>query len=483
MTSPAVPRQQASPILWFGLLALAGLVILFALATRNDPNIGGEADPDGVGPNGLLAARLFVEEAGGNTQRNVGLPEEDVDVAILAGQGPVLPPFSADDTTVLSWQPLLDWVRNGGTLITTYDLPNAPKGGTAFVDGELGDLLVARGECTDPSLPGLTEVRPLDYIPVEVGADDTSCFGSSEQSLVVIRQFGEGRVVRVGTMALFYNRSLNRADNAALFARLIGIDDAPTVGFVPDPPVWFVLDDEAEIEIDGPGDGDEASGSGDDEPESIFDELLGESPFGDDPPLELDEEGNPIPFDGGGGLGGGGFGGDQPVDEDGNPVGAGDQTLLDLVDPAVLALIAGLTGAAILYAITVGRRHGSPISEEVPIELPSSSYVEATGRLFGKTEDATGRSSAILRHDLRTDLARRVGMASDSSAQDIATALVAGDQQAAIIHMLDGPPPANDDEFVALATQLIETRDRIERSGVATLATSEEFSLVTERTT
>lgn len=464
----ALPRQNASPVLWIGLLAVGAFVVLFALATRGDPNIGGYADPDGVGPNGLLAARLFVEEAGGDTQRNVGLPTEDIDVAILAApefSSEPLPPFGLDDTGVLSWQPLLDWVRNGGILITTYDVAGGPTGTSTFVDGQLGELLVAPGECTEPGLQGLGEVRPLDYIAVEVDPSDTSCFGTSENSLIVIDRKGDGQLIRVANMELFFNRSLDKADNAALFARLTQLDREPTVGFVPEPPVWFVLD--------GGADGAEGLDVDSDE----FDEL-----FGDTPPLELDDEGNPMPFQGAFPGGGSGFGGDGPVDDEGNPVGAGDQTLLDLVDASVLALVAGLTGAAILFALTVGRRHGSPISEPIPIELPSSSYVEATGRLYGKTEDARARSATILRNDLRTDLARRVGMSSESTASDIAKALVAADQQGALVNMLDGPLPATDDEFVALATQLIETRDRVERSGVATLATSEDISLVSERT-
>ncbi len=453
MTAAVKTRQGASPLVWLGLIVLGLFVFLFAFSTRNDPNIGGYGDPDGVGPNGMLAARLFVEEAGGRTQRNVGLPDDDIDVAILTGLLAPQPPFGADDTIVESWQPLLDWVRVGGTLLTTFEVPGGPESSSSFVDDEFGDNVLARGECTDPLLDGVNEVRPLDYVPLLAGTADTYCFGTVDNTLIASTEFGDGRVVRVGTMAMFFNRALDDADNAPLFANLIEIDDEPTVGFLPEAPIWFVLDEDADIEIDG-SDADS---------------------FGDNPPLALDADGEPIPFNSGGSFGGGSGGG--PVDEDGNPVGAGEKTLLDLIDPTVLALIAGLTAAAILYGITVGRRHGSPISEPVPIELPSSSYVDAVGRLYGRAANANDRSLSILRQDLRTDLARRVGMSSDASAQEIASALVSSDQQAAVVHLLDGPPPANDDEFVALTTQLIQTRDRVDRSGVAILASSEDISL------
>lgn len=437
--------SKASPIIWVGLLLAAAAVILLAFSTRDDPNIGTPGDPDGVGVDGLLALRLFVEESGGDTQRNVGLPGEDVDVAVMA-----IPsfgsPFGAEEgvNAVRSWEPLLDWVRDGGTLLTSLDVDGGPQGGVSFIEDE--DLLVQRGQCTLEELSGTQEVRPLMHTPVIPGPRDLSCFGDSAEALIVVREVGQGRIVRVATMRLFANRALDDADNAAVFARLIRINSAPTVGFLPQPPIWFEAEEPAAA--------------------------------GDDAQLRRDDDGNPVPFGGAGNP----FGVDGPVDSEGNPIGQGEEGLFGLLPTSVLAMLAGLAASALLYALAKGRRLGSPIIEPVPINLPSSSYVDAVGRLYRRTEDAESRSAAILRHDLRTDLARRVGMSSDSSAEDLATALVSSDERGAVIAMLDGPAPKNDDEFVALATQLINTRDRIERGGVSTLARSEDISIVTERT-
>ena len=443
-TTGGPPAGKASPLIWVGLLLAAAAVVLLAFTTRDDPNIGTPGDPNGVGEFGLLGFRLFVEESGGDTQRNVGLPGEDIDVAVMAIPR-FGPPFGAEDgvNALETWEPLLDWVRDGGTLLTSLDVDGGPTGGLSFVEE---DELVPRGQCSLEELAATQEVRPLEHNPVVPGPRDQSCFGNSTEAVIVVREVGQGRIIRVASMNLFANRALDDADNAAVLARLIRINAEPTVGFLPQPPTWF----EAE-QLDG-----------------------------EDAPAELrlDDVGNPIPYGGAGNP----FGFDGPVDSDGNPIGQGDEGLFGLLPTSVLALLAGLGVSALLYALAKGRRLGSPVIEPKPIELPSSSYVDAVGRLYRNTADAEERSAAILRHDLRTDLARRVGMSPDSSAEQLATALASGDQRNAIIAMLDGPAPRNDDEFVALATELIETRDRIERGGVSTLARSEDISIVTERT-
>jgi len=448
------PAGKASPLLWVGLIGIALIFLLLAFASRNDPNLGGFADPDGVGPDGLLAARLFVEELGGETQRNVYVPGADIDVAMLAIPDRGQPFGTEDDEDVSqSWKPLLDWVRNGGILITSIDVPGGPSGGVAFVEDESGDLRVPQGECTIAELADATEVRPLDHNPVDIDSGDRSCFGDDDEAIVVVGELGAGQVVRVATMGLFFNRSFDEADNAAVFARLIRIDDEPTMGFLPEAPVWFVVDEDGEHEIEQP------------QPSDVEVEDVGSDDIINARPVNEGDAGG-------------------PVDGEGRRVGDGDKGLLELIPREVLAFMAGLAISAAIYAIAKARRLGSPVIEDVPIELPSSSYVDAVGRLYRRAESASDRSSQILRHDLRTDLARRVGMSADSSAHDLATALVASDQQANVVALLEGPPPQSDDEFVALATRLIETRDRVERGGVTVLAPGDDISLdsVTERT-
>jgi hypothetical protein len=421
MTAPA--RSSASPTLWIGLLLVGAAVVAIAFAGQDDAAIGGFADPNGTGPEGLLAFNLFVQESGGSTELDVNNPGPDIDVALLATPA-YIDVFSAvtgeEDRTEQNYAPLLAWVEAGGLLITSVDVPGGPVGGTSFVDDD--ELLVPRGLCTLDSLAALSEVRPLSHLPGETQPSDDSCFGTQGEAVIVSRQRGNGRIIRVASMGLFFNRALDDADNAAVAARLIRIDQEPRVGFLVGPPADVI------------------------------------------------------------GFGGG------PVDDDGNPVGAGDESLLDLVPSKVIALLVGLGGAFLLYALSRGRRLGTPVLEPVPIELPSSTYTEAVGRLYARTENSAQRSAAILRADLRTDLARRVGMSSEASAPDLAGALGSAADNGALIQLLDGPAPANDSEFVDLAAALSTTRDRVDRGGVTTLLVSDGISLqsnerkVTERT-
>ncbi|MFT7474978.1 MAG: hypothetical protein ACI81L_001910 [Verrucomicrobiales bacterium] len=443
-SSSSAGPSKASPVMWVGLLVVAAAIMVIAFSTSGTPSVGGFADPDGTGPEGLRGLRLFIEEAGGDTLRNVGLPTNDVDVAVLANQIELR--VSTGDE-IESWEPLLDWVRGGGSLITSIDqVEGGPQSGFSFAEDE--DAVVERGVCTASSLAGIETVRPLAYSPVMVEQTDESCFGDGQEAVVVIRPLGDGQIVRVASMGMFFNRALDDADNGAIAARVVNIDESPLVAFLPEPPIFFVRDPDANVEVDGP--------------EAILRDVAGEPVIS-------------IP--------GFGRGGDGPVDSEGNPIGRGEKGLLDLVDPRVVAMIVGLAVAALLYALARGRRLGSPIVEPLPIQLPSSTYVDAVGRLYGRSADARSRSAGILRHDLRTDLARRVGMSTNATAQDIAGALVVGDEHEALMAMLDGPAPTTDAGLVSLASQLVATRDRIDRGGVAALTQSEQISIAPERIT
>lgn len=419
------PREGgASPVMWVGLLAIAAAVVAISFAGQDSSEVGGFADPEGTGSEGLKALSLFIEEAGGTSVLDVANPSADLDVAILAtpAYNDVFAEVTGEeDRTAENYAPVLAWVEAGGTLITSVDVPDGPTAGPRVVEDD--DRVVPRGLCTLDALAALSEVRPLAHRPIVAAPSDDSCFGEGGEAVVVSRRFGDGRIVRLASMGLFFNRALDDADNAALAARLLRIDDEPTVGFL----------------------------SG--------------------PPLDI--------------LGGGG----NPVNEDGNPVGAGESSLLELVPARVVALLVGLGGAFLLYALSRGRRLGSPILEPVPIELPSSTYVDAVGRLYGRADQAPQRSAEILQTDLRNDLARRVGMSAESSATDLSGAfgtLRGGDS---IVELLDRPPPSSDAELVELASQLNTTREKIDRGGVTSLLHSEGMTLAddppidTERTT
>ena len=445
-TSPSMARERSSPVIAVVLVAIVAAVFAIGFFSQDDgaDNVGGFADPTGTGLEGLLGYRLLIEESGGTTVLDSGLPDDSTDVAILATIP--FPPFALDQETtfVESWVPLLDWVDSGGTLITSVDVPTGPQLRVTEIEG---DELIGRGFCTIDALAGVDEIRTLEYAPVSIDASDESCFGDRDGAVVVSRQIGDGTIIRLATMAPLMNRSLDDGDNGALAVRLSGIDDAPTVAFLEDAPIFF----EAADGVGSANDGDPAT-NGD--------------------AVRRDDNGAPIPF----------TGGDiTPLNDEGNPVGQGDQTLWQLIETRVKVMFVGLVIAGALYVLAVARRLGSPVAEPLPVELPSSAYVDAVGRLYARTPESRERSSQLLRNDLRVSLACRVGMSADSSAHELATAVAGAHGRDRLLAILDGPTPKTDDEFVALSRELIEIRDRIDKGGVATLARPSEPALHDER--
>ena len=400
MTAVTASPARPSPVLWVGLVALAAITVAIAFAGRDDPSIGGVADPEGTGRQGLGALRLLIEESGGTVVLDASSPTASTDSAVLATRA--YEDFLAEiegreSRTEDNLRPVLDWVEAGGTLVTSVDVPGGPLASTRLFTDE--DAVVDRGVCTSDLFDGVAEIRPLDYLAITVEPGDTSCFGSASQAVVVVREVGDGRIIRLATMGMFFNRALDDVDNAALAARALGLGDGRRVAF-----------------LSGPGVG------------------VGSA------------------FDG-------------PVNEDGEPVGAGDSGLLDLVPTRVLAMVVGLAGAFLLYALARGRRLGSPVVEPLPVELPSSSYVEALGRLYTRADRPRARSAGILRHDFRTAAARRIGMSVEASTDELARtlSLTTGLDPEAVRRLLDGPAPASDDELIELARGLAELRNRMER--------------------
>ena len=439
-------RERSSPVVLLIVVGVVAAVFLIGFFSQDDgaDSVGGFADPTGTGLEGLLGYRLLIEETGGSVVLDSGLPGESIDVAILATNSAI--PFLATEGEdfVESWVPMLEWIEAGGTLITSIDVATGPALRVQSIDE---DEFVQRGVCTIDALTGVDEIRTLEYSPAIATGNDTSCFGDEDGGFVVVSNRGEGEIVRLASMAALMNRSLDDASNGAFAARLSRLEDAPTVAFLPEPPIFF-------------------------EPaEGVTPNNVGDTATNGDQ-VRRDGQGNPIEFTGGELT---------PLDDEGNPVGAGMQTLWQLIETRVKVLFAGLFIAGLIYVLAVSRRIGSPVQEPLPIELPSSSYVEAVGRLYARTPDSRIRSSQILRNDLRVDLARRVGMSADATASDLATAVSGGSGRDALLRALDGPPPATDEEFVALSKELIEIRERVDRGGVATLARPNDISFTDER--
>ena len=433
MTAPvAAPKTSAATWL-FGLVMIVLIVVVIVLSQDDDQNRRA-LDPFGTGPDGLAALRLLIEESGGDVSTDVSTPERQ-QVAILASDvyDDVFADFEGrDDQTAQRYEPVLDWVSDGGILITGVDVPGGPTTSLAGVDADADfeDLTVptalARGRCGDGVADGVNTVEVRTPERATFNTTDQTCFGDVSSALVVVRQLGRGEIVRIGTISAFTNQSLDEHDNAALAARLMHLRPDSTVAF-----------------LSGPEGGGAGLGS-----------LAG--PSSEDGGTFSEER--------------------SPINDEGNPVGAGDETLIDLIAPRVWAMFVGLTGAVVLYALARGRRLGQPVSEPLPIELPSSSFVDAVGRLYGRVGGARERTSERLRQDFVTTMAPRVGLSSDCSRAELA-ALLDPHGERNLQKLLLGEVPSGDDAVQDLAFGLNECRLAYEELKISPTTSVDRYDL------
>ncbi len=139
----------------------------------------------------------------------------------------------------------------------------------------------------------------------------------------------------------------------------------------------------------------------------------------------------------------------------------------DWVTPAlVLLAIAGLTAIA-----WRGRRFGPLVAESLPVTVRASETMHGRARLTAKAADA-GHAATEIRTGTVLRLARRLGLSSRATAQEVADA--AADRlrvpRGSLYELLAGPLPQNDPDLIALARGLadleaaVETTARTERN-------------------
>lgn len=145
-------------------------------------------------------------------------------------------------------------------------------------------------------------------------------------------------------------------------------------------------------------------------------------------------------------------------------VGGGHKHLLDLVAGRVKESFWQLALAFVLLALWRARRHGQPVADAIPVELPGSELVVAVGRLLqeGKRHD---QAAAILREQLRADLAGRLGLPIDAGPDAVADAVArrAGLDRERIHGALVGPVPAESADLVRLAQSTEAIRQEVLR--------------------
>lgn len=128
---------------------------------------------------------------------------------------------------------------------------------------------------------------------------------------------------------------------------------------------------------------------------------------------------------------------------------AGQRSFFSLVPwPAYLIAIQ-LAIAALLTAAWRARRLGPLVPERIPVIVRATETVEGHGRLY-QARRARDRAAGELRSAARARIARLTG--GDVSAGTLAVRT--GEDARQIGTLLEGPPPASDQELVTLADQL-----------------------------
>lgn len=198
------------------LLVLAVLVAAYLTAARRTQ--GPPLDPSSTSADGAKAVVELVELLASMEVLDE-VPGGEVDTALVL----------QDRFDREALDALIDWVRDGGTLVVA----DAGSTSTPAVAGTLtGEVDVA---CTGDVPPGLRELRRLDVgdgFALDVPAGAGSCGPAGAGAFVVVEDEGAGRIVSVGGPDAFTNRNLDEADNAVLAAALLAPDAGTRSAFL-----------------------------------------------------------------------------------------------------------------------------------------------------------------------------------------------------------------------------------------------------------
>lgn len=188
------------------VVVLLLVVVLGAYLGAARRTTGPPLDPGSTAPDGTRAAVELVERLGGSVDVVDGVPDPDVDVALLLDDR-----FDRDDAVELE-----RWVRAGGRLVVADpgSLLTPSPGGGIFDD--------VTGSCALDDLAGVEQLDVGVARRFVVPGGATGCFAvDSDQAFVVLSQPGAGEIVSIGGPDLFTNDLLGEADNPVLVGGLL----------------------------------------------------------------------------------------------------------------------------------------------------------------------------------------------------------------------------------------------------------------------
>lgn len=359
------PRRSVLVLIALAIVAVVGVLIA-----------GPGPSPD-AGPTGTLALMRFLPKMG--IQVRTAGRHPDSGIFVLFSD---LRSSDQDDA-------LLNWVRDGGTLVV------ADPGSIALPDAGIDTPnLVGLGStlapgCVTPETAGVGRltVEGTDSVLATDTPGATGCFPKNGGFFEISYPMGTGRLIALGGISPFTNAHLNQAGNATFALDLFG--------------------------------GGTAAG--------------GTVTFGD------------------------------PV-----PPGTAPASLWATLPLAARIVLIQIVIAVVAYALVRARRFGKPAVEQLPAPVPASELVDAVGRLY-----RSSRATAFAGDQMRGYTLRRLQSltgsggaptAIDPEALSSTLAGVSGRDLDAVRRLVAGPPPANDEELIAMGRELEELRRQVEGS-------------------
>lgn len=141
----------------------------------------------------------------------------------------------------------------------------------------------------------------------------------------------------------------------------------------------------------------------------------------------------------------------------------GDGTILGALPTRGRQALQQLVVAFLVWGLVRGRRLGRPVTEELPVPLPASDLVLASGRLLDRNGDEADAAER-LRRRARRDLGIALGLGPDPVPHELAAALVsrAGIDPALVHHALLAPV-GDGDALVSTSAHLDRLRQELRR--------------------
>jgi Domain of unknown function (DUF4350) len=210
-------------LLVWGLL-VAGILVAAVVGSRRADQ-GLPLDPDSPGPNGTKALVETLRELGAR-----------VSVSSEPPSGPGTALLLADDLSERRRGHLLDWVRQGGTLVVAD--PSSRLTRVDAIGGTRIGLLDAELEprCSLPAMRDVRRVSAPGGVVFRVPAGAQGCFPRDRGSWLVAQPTGAGTVVRLGGASALVNQQIGMADNAVLVADLLSPTPGPEAVVLRPPP-------------------------------------------------------------------------------------------------------------------------------------------------------------------------------------------------------------------------------------------------------